>query len=103
MRDLGYLYFLIRHTFVCATFVSGNKAQLALFPETKSHIQKCNTCRDIENQVAELAIAQWYHRAIFYRPETTLAAADSAKAASPTPDITLYYWVSKLHAMSSRE
>ena len=42
-------------------------------------------------------------RAIFYRPETTLAAADSAKAASPTPDITLYYWVSKLHAMSSRE
>ena len=41
--------------------------------------------------------------------ETTLAAADRAKAASPTPDITLYYWVSKLHrdtmqnAMSSRE
>ena len=80
MRDLGSLYFLIRHTFVCATFVSGNKAQ-----------------------VSEFDIAQWYSRAIFYRPETTLAAADSAKAASPTPDITLYYWVSKLHAMSSRE
>ena len=80
MRDLGSLYFLIRHTFVCATFVSGNKAQ-----------------------VAEFDIAQWYSRAIFYRPETTLAAADSAKAASPTLDITLYYWVSKLHAMSSRE
>jgi hypothetical protein len=86
-------------------FVAGNtcKAQSALFPETKWHIQKCNTCRDIENQVAEFAISQWYSRAIFYRPETTLVATDSAKAAPPTPDITLYYWVSKLHAMSSRE
>jgi hypothetical protein len=106
MRDLGSLYFLIRHTFVCATFVSGNKAQLALFPETKLHIQKCNTCRDIQcrEPIAEFAIAQWYSSATFYRPETTLAAADSAKAASPTPDITLSaYSVSKLHAMSSRE
>ena len=60
---------------------------------------KLATCRDTKNQVAEFAIAQWYSRAIFYRPETTLAAADSAKVASLTPDIILYYWVSKLHAM----
>ena len=35
--------------FCMCNFVSGNKAQLALFPATKLHIQKCNTCRDIEN------------------------------------------------------
>ena len=29
-------------------FVWGNKAQLALFPQTKFHIQKCDTCRSIE-------------------------------------------------------
>jgi hypothetical protein len=28
-------------------FVSGLKARLALSAETKLHIQKCNTCRDI--------------------------------------------------------
>ena len=29
-------------------FVWKNKAQLALFPQTKFHIQKCDTCRSIE-------------------------------------------------------
>ena len=35
-------------SFCMWNFVWKNKAQLALFPQTKFHIQKCDTCRSIE-------------------------------------------------------
>ena len=36
--------------FCVCNSVSGDKAHFALSPETKLHIQKCNTCRDIEKR-----------------------------------------------------
>jgi hypothetical protein len=50
MHDFASIYFPNRHTFCMCNFVLGNKAQLALFLKTKLHIQKCNTCRDIEKR-----------------------------------------------------
>ena len=39
----------VRNVSFCMwNFVRKNKAQLALFPQTKFHIQKCDTCRSIE-------------------------------------------------------
>ena len=35
-------------SFCMWNFAWKNKAQLALFPQTNFHIQKCNTCRSIE-------------------------------------------------------
>ena len=35
-------------SFCMWNFVWKNEAQLALFPQTKFHIQKCDTCRSIE-------------------------------------------------------
>ncbi len=35
-------------SFCMWNFVWKNKAQLALFPQTKFHVQKCDTCRSIE-------------------------------------------------------
>ena len=47
MRNLGSLYFLIRHTFVCGTLCPAIKLYY-LLPETKFDTQKCNTCRVLE-------------------------------------------------------
>jgi hypothetical protein len=50
MRDLlGFPYFPICHTFVyMCNLVWGDKIHFTLCPQTKMHIQKCYTCRDIE-------------------------------------------------------
>ena len=45
-------------------FVSADKAQLALSDETKFHIQKCNTCRYIENPSRRIC----YHTMAQYIP-----------------------------------
>jgi hypothetical protein len=50
MRHFASVYFLnltVILLYIHWNFVARNKAQLALFPETKFHIQKCGTCRDI--------------------------------------------------------
>ena len=46
---LGFSIFSKPSYFCIWNFVSADKAQLALSAETKLHIQKCNTCRDIED------------------------------------------------------
>ena len=38
-------------------------AKLALSAATKLHIQKCNTCRDIENLSRTISCSQWYSMA----------------------------------------
>ena len=50
MRDFGSLYFINRHTFVCGTVFPEIKLNRLYPGKTKLHIQKCNTCRDIEKQ-----------------------------------------------------
>ena len=42
------------------TEISWDKAQFALSSGTKLHIQKCNTCRDIEKQSRGIRVLQWY-------------------------------------------
>ena len=44
-------------------FVSGDKAQLALSAGPKLQIQKCNTCRDIQNLSRRIRSLQWYSMA----------------------------------------
>ena len=54
MRDLGSLYFLNRHTFVCGT---------------NFHIQKCNTCRELENPsrgICYCTMVQYTYYSIFW-------------------------------------
>ena len=41
------------YSYMC-NFVSGDKFQFALSHETKFHIQKCNTCRNIEIQSRQI-------------------------------------------------
>ena len=50
--------------FCMCNFVSGDrsKAHLALFPETKWHIQTCYTCRDIEKRSRTIC----YHTIVQY-------------------------------------
>ena len=53
---LGFSIFSKPSYFCIWNFVFADKAQLASSAETKLHIQKCNTCRDIENQSRTIRI-----------------------------------------------
>jgi hypothetical protein len=48
---LGFFIFSRPAYFWMWNFVSGDKARSALYRKTKLHIQKCNTCRDIQSEI----------------------------------------------------
>ena len=61
MGDFASLYFLIRHNFCMWNSVSADKESSTSFIRgTKFHIQKCNTCRDIEKNSYQIIFKQCY-------------------------------------------
>ena len=72
MRDFGSFIFTNPSYFCMWNKVSGNKAHLALFTETKLHMQKCYTCRDIDIQshaICYLSMVQYRSTASLTRTE----------------------------------
>jgi hypothetical protein len=67
--------------FCMCKFVSGNKAQLALFPKTKLHIQKSNTCRDIEIQSRGIC----YYTVVQYRSDDLKCGFESPRNNKTAP------------------
>ena len=73
MRDLGSLYFLNRHTFVCGSLFPGIKLN-ELYSRKQTSTYKSAILADIQRtEVAEFALAQWYSR-------STVALTDSASS-----------------------
>jgi hypothetical protein len=61
---LGF-YIFSNPSYCCmCNFVLGNKAHLALLPETKLRIQKCYTFLDIEKPSRATVFSQWYNTAM---------------------------------------
>ena len=73
---LGFSIFSKPSYFCMWNFVSADEAQLALSAKTKFHIQKCNTCRDIEKQSRRIKFLQYYSRI----PSPSMSMIDELRA-----------------------